>query len=262
MPENQVDSSDRRCVLYHNTHIFSDDEDMATLRDLYIIDKTNTATLNDEIRAYNCAKEMTDKFSKIDGSLMRESCGIINDVLFGTDTSPWLIFIKIVSNYVDWLYTHSINVAFITLILAQLLNYKKESLNNLCLGALLHDVGKLMIPRSIIQKPGKLSNQEMSQMKGHCELGFNLVKGFDLPKESTDIILQHQERLDGSGYPYGLRKDRISEGSQIVMVADVLDAITSYRPYKKTQTLDVAIESINSDEAKFSKEIISLLSSF
>jgi len=143
--------------------------------------------------------------------------------------------------------------------LAHLLNYDTIAIEALCAGALLHDLGKLLIPKNIIQKSDKLNQDEMELMKQHCTLGFNLIKDLGLAKETTDIILQYHERLDGSGYPYGLVKNRISENSQIVMVADVLDAITSYRPYKASQQMcDVLIE-FKKNASRYPEKLILLL---
>jgi putative nucleotidyltransferase with HDIG domain len=184
---------------------------------------------------------------------------ILSSIIFESKTKPWWIFVNALSNYVDWLYTHSIDVALISLMIAVELGYNDEELWNIGLGAFLHDVGKLLIPKSIIQKPGPLNDIEMFYIRQHCELGMASLKSFCFPKECTDIVLQHHERLDGTGYPKGLRGDKISCNARIVMIVDVIDAITSYRPYKSLQEMGVAIKIIRDDEGKYSKEFISVL---
>lgn len=184
---------------------------------------------------------------------------VLSTIIFESKTKPWWIFINALSNYVDWQYTHSIDVAIISLMIAGELGYTDKDMENIGLGALLHDVGKLLIPKSIIQKPGPLNDMEMVFIRQHCELGMSSLESCRLPKECTDIVLQHHERLDGSGYPKGLKGDEISRNARIVMIADSLDAITAGRPYKPIQEMDVAIQILKSDEEKYSMEMVSVL---
>ena len=184
---------------------------------------------------------------------------VLSTIIFESKKKPWWIYVNALSNYVDWLYTHSIDVAIISLMIAVELGYNEEELWNIGLGAFLHDVGKLLIPKSIIQKPGSLDDMEMDYIRQHCELGVSSLKSFCLPKECTDIVLQHHERLDGSGYPNGLKGDEICRNAKIAMIADVVDAITSGRPYKPPQKMDTAINILKSDEGKYSKELVPLL---
>jgi putative nucleotidyltransferase with HDIG domain len=235
---------------------------MLKLKRLDIIEKSEPVAFNDEIKIFRCTRDIKDKFYKLNDSILKESSGILSDILFDSKASPWWMFVNALSNYVDWLYTHSIDVALMSLIIAIKLNYKKEMLESLCLGALLHDIGKLLIPKKIIQKPGKLNDTEMTLIKQHCDLGYSMIKELNLQKESADIILQHHERMDGSGYPYGLHENQISDAAKIVMVADVLDAITSYRPYKSAQQLNAAVEELKSDESKYARDIIKTLEDY
>lgn len=184
---------------------------------------------------------------------------VLSNVIFGSKTKPWWIYVNALSNYVDWLYTHSIDVAIISLMIAVELRYNDDELWNLGLGAFLHDVGKLLIPKPILQKPGPLNDLEMEFMRQHCELGKSSLEPYCFPKEGIDIIFQHHERLDGSGYPKGLKGDEICRNARIVMIADVVDAITSGRPYKPIQEMDEAMKILRSDEGKYSKEFVSVL---
>ncbi|MDT3699938.1 MAG: HD domain-containing phosphohydrolase [Thermincola sp.] len=189
----------------------------------------------------------------------RNPNNILNTIVFESKSKPWWIYVNTLGNYIDWLYTHSIDVAIISLMIAEELGYTEKELWNLGLGAFLHDVGKLLIPKPILQKPGPLNNAEMAFMRQHCEIGMSSLESLSLPKECTDIVLQHHERLDGSGYPNGLKEDEICRSAKIVMIADAVDAITSGRPYKQTQDLDAAIRILRSDEEKYTEEFISVL---
>lgn len=184
---------------------------------------------------------------------------VLSTIIFESKTKPWWFFVNALSNYIDWLYTHSIDVALISLMIAVELKYNDEELRKIGLGALLHDVGKLLIPKPITQKPGPLNDIEMTFMRQHCELGISSLEPCCLPKECTDVVLQHHERLDGSGYPRGLKKDEICRNARIVMIADVVDAITSFRPYKPLQEMDMAIKILRNDKDKYSQEFVSVL---
>jgi putative nucleotidyltransferase with HDIG domain len=144
---------------------------------------------------------------------------------------------------------HSQTVAKYSQVLAGLLGIRDEKvLDNIRKGALLHDVGKIAIPDSILKKPGRLSDQEWEKIKLHPALGHGLVKEIKLVKEAGNIILHHHERYDGTGYPEGLRKEEIPLEARIFALADALDAITSHRPYRKERDFAAAREEIRSHE--------------
>jgi HD-GYP domain-containing protein (c-di-GMP phosphodiesterase class II) len=109
---------------------------------------------------------------------------------------------------------------------------------------LLHDVGKIQIPAEILSKPGKISSNEFNLIKEHPSIGSDLVKGIEFSSSITDIIAQHHERLDGSGYPHGLKGDQINPLAQILTVADVVEAISTHRPYRASLGIDFALDQI------------------
>lgn len=140
---------------------------------------------------------------------------------------------------------HSKTVAKYSLILAGILGIKdKNKLNNIRKGALLHDVGKIAIPDSILKKPNPLSPQEWEKIKLHPTLGYGLIREINLLKEIGNIILYHHERYDGSGYPSRLKKKDIPIEARIFALVDALDAITSHRPYRKERKFEVAKKEI------------------
>jgi putative nucleotidyltransferase with HDIG domain len=144
---------------------------------------------------------------------------------------------------------HSQTVAKYSQVLAGLLGIQDEKvLDNIRKGALLHDVGKIAIPDSILKKPGRLSDQEWEKIRLHPALGHGLVKEIKLVKEVGNIILHHHERYDGTGYPEGLRKEEIPIEARIFALADALDAITSHRPYRQERDFAAAREEIRSHE--------------
>ena len=130
-----------------------------------------------------------------------------------------------------WLLRHSINVAAISLLISAYADYTPAQKRKILSGALLHDVGKMIIPGTILQKPAALTEEEKEVIKRHPLSGYRMVADSNISAESKLIVLQHHERLDGCGYPDGLGAEFICEGAKIVMIADSLDAMTSYRPY-------------------------------
>ncbi len=202
----------------------------------------------------------SQRMSLHDKRILEKPNDILINIIFESKTKPWWIYVNALSKYVDWLYTHSIDVAIISLMIAVKLGYNDRELTNLGIGTLLHDVGKLLIPKSIIQKRGKLTDQEMMLMKQHCDLGMSSLENYDIPKEYTDIVMQHHERLDGSGYPNGIKGKDIHQNARIVMIADTIDSITSYRPYREARTIDIAIEVLKNEKDSYSQELVSLFS--
>ncbi len=128
---------------------------------------------------------------------------------------------------------HSISVSTLVLSFCNFSGIPYEMTINLAMGALLHDIGKTKIPDSILNKPGKLDEEEWAIMKKHAEYSAQvLAKTTELPPEAYDIALHHHERYDGTGYPHGLQGDTITFGSRITAICDVYDAITSEKCYR------------------------------
>jgi len=142
---------------------------------------------------------------------------------------------------------HSRTVAKYSQVLAQLMGIEdRDRLNNIRIGALLHDIGKIAIPDAILHKPGALSEKEWEKIRLHPTLGYGLIKEIKLVPEVGNIILFHHERYDGSGYPQGLSRDAIPFEARIFALADALDAITAPRPYRRAQSFQAAKKEINS----------------
>jgi len=140
---------------------------------------------------------------------------------------------------------HSRTVAKYSQVIAELLGIKdRTTLDNIRKGALLHDVGKIAIPDSILKKEDCLTTEEWEKIKLHPSLGFGLIKEIKMVKEVGNIILYHHERYDGSGYPHGLKRENIPLEARIFALADALDAITSYRPYRRERDFRTAKKEI------------------
>jgi HD-GYP domain-containing protein (c-di-GMP phosphodiesterase class II) len=112
------------------------------------------------------------------------------------------------------------------------------------LAALIHDIGKLAVPSEILSKPGRLSEAEFDMIKTHSRVGFNILKDIEFPWPIARIVLQHHERINGSGYPDGLQGEEILLETRIISVADVIEAMSSNRPYRAARGADLALEEI------------------
>jgi len=153
---------------------------------------------------------------------------------------------------------HSQLVAQYSLVLARALGIEdKMFLVDLERGALLHDIGKIGIPESILRKPGALTDMERKIVQEHPLLGYELIMDYDFLRKAANVVLYHHERYDGQGYPYGLAGEDIPLEARIFSVADTLDAITSDRPYRSGQSLFVACEEIEKGKgSQFDPQVV------
>jgi HD-GYP domain-containing protein (c-di-GMP phosphodiesterase class II) len=169
---------------------------------------------------------------------VKQAKKLVSELAENVVTNPtalvWLTQLKNKDQYTS---LHSLNVCVLSLFFGRSMNLPMDQLHTLGLGALLHDVGKLKVPSEVLNKPGRLTTEEFGVMKKHTVFGYDLMKNQDvLHKEALDIIIQHHERLNGSGYPHNLEHGQISHFSKLVSIVDVYDAITSNRVYHKETT--------------------------
>ncbi len=135
----------------------------------------------------------------------------------------------------------------------------REQLECIYIASIIHDIGKIFISGAILNKKARLTEYEYDIIKKHPEAGYEILKTIDFPWPLADIVLQHHERLDGSGYPYGLKGDRIYLESRIISVADVVEAITFERPYRPALGVDRALEEIESKKgALYDTEVVDI----
>lgn len=170
---------------------------------------------------------------------------IIDDLLRTVLTSTEMLTVLTDAYiYDEYLYQHSLQVAIYSLTIAKELGYPEEELRVIGIGGLLHDVGKLVIPQEILKKPGKLTTEEFNLVKQHTRYGFDILRNLhSISLLVAHCAFQHHERLDGSGYPRGLKSNEIHPYAKIIAVADVFDAMTSDRVYKEKmlphQSIDI-----------------------
>ena len=173
---------------------------------------------------------------------VKASIGNIIDQLL--DNPNLMVNLTDIRSVDDYLYGHSVNVCVLSLITGISLGYDRTRLMALGIGALMHDLGKTLIPPLILKKPGKLTREEFEVIKKHPEYGYTILlnNAPHIKKISAVIALQHHERYNGEGYPKGLQSGAIHEFSQIVGIADVYDAMTADRVYRKAHPPNEAYE--------------------
>ena len=154
---------------------------------------------------------------------------------------------------------HQRRVAEISCRMAGMMNFSEEHIDALRIAALLHDIGKISVPSDFLNKPGRLKREEFDVIKLHPRTGADILSHVQFDFPISTIILQHHERLDGSGYPQGLSGNEILLEAQIIAVADVLDAMSSHRPYRASLGIDAAVDELRSKSGvHFSPQIVDI----
>jgi putative nucleotidyltransferase with HDIG domain len=152
---------------------------------------------------------------------------------------------------------HQRRVAQLAKAIGRDMGLSDDCVNGLYLAAIVHDIGKIRVPAEVLTRPGKLSKIEFELVKAHVEAGYDILKSIDFSWPIADIVHQHHERLNGSGYPNGLRSDDLLLESRILAVADVVEAIASFRPYRPALGVDVALAEIEAGrDILFDSEVV------
>lgn len=140
---------------------------------------------------------------------------------------------------------HQQRVAHLAIAIAREMKLPEAQIEGVHLASVVHDVGKINIPVEILSKPGRLSEIEFSLIKQHSQSGYDILKNIRFPWPIAQIVLQHHERMDGSGYPQGLKGEAILLEARIIAVADTVEAMASHRPYRPGLGVDAALEEIS-----------------
>jgi PAS domain S-box-containing protein/putative nucleotidyltransferase with HDIG domain len=143
---------------------------------------------------------------------------------------------------------HQHRVSQLATAMARELNLSQNKIEGIRIASLIHDIGKIGLPTEILSKPGKLTDIEFSLIKEHSQTGYNILKSIDFSYSVAQIVLQHHERLNGSGYPNHLKGEDILPEAKIIGVADVVEAMSSHRPYRPALGIDAALEEINKNK--------------
>lgn len=158
---------------------------------------------------------------------------------------------------------HTERVALYACATAKAMGWDEKKIYGLGIGSPLHDIGKVGIPDAILKKPGALTNEEYEKMKEHCIIGYEMVKDTNFAVGIINCILQHHERFDGRGYPFGLKGNNISQEGRLLAIVDAFDAMTSSRIYRKGMPMEKALSIIQEEagkqfDPKYAKAFLSL----
>lgn len=140
---------------------------------------------------------------------------------------------------------HQQRVAKLACAIGQKMGLPDEQIKGIRVAGLIHDIGKLYVPVEFLSKPTQLSAHEFAIVKEHCQVGYEILKGIEFPWPVSQTVLQHHERMNGSGYPFGIQGDEILIDSKILAVADVVEAMISDRPYHPALGIEAALDEIS-----------------
>ena len=195
---------------YHITYVYIEDEDTKDIDSKYpISEELRLESVRSIKRSFATAQEYdTLKNGLVFEKSATEMTSIVRSIMDELQQNKEAItLLSDVFTYDDYIFTHSLNVTMYALALGKQLQLPYSKLEELGLGAIMHDVGKMMVPREVLLKPGRLEAQEFELIKTHAEMGFELLRGSrSIPLVAAHCAFQHHERLDGSGYPRGLVK--------------------------------------------------------
>lgn len=241
---------------------------------VYVLDGlTNDVKVNDPIPAEVARKAqltILNTFRDIQtgksplGSIVVEKASkkfvdLIRTILEELETKQDLLDLMVNAfAYDEYIFSHSLNVTLYSIALGIQLKLPKKELEILGMGAIFHDIGKLKVPKEILLKPGKLSNSEYEIIKKHAVDGYDILRKVNtIPLAVAHCAYQHHERLDGSGYPRGIKEAEISTYAKIIAIADVFDAITTNRVYREALLLHEGLEILYAGASTlFDKEMI------
>lgn len=206
--------------------------------ELYQIVKEDT-----KIEALTMMKSIMNDVALFDDADASNVANTVSKIVDGLlDNDDILINLIDIRTVDDYTFGHSVNVCILSLVTAISLGYEREQLIDLGIGAILHDIGKTQISIDILNKPYELTLDEYKEIKKHTLLGYGILKKLKtISNEAINIALLHHERYDGNGYPNNLKATNIHEFARIVSVADVYDALTTNRVYRKQINSDIAI---------------------
>ncbi|GAF81991.1 unnamed protein product, partial [marine sediment metagenome] len=145
---------------------------------------------------------------------------------------------------------HQRRVTTLATSIATEMGRSEELIQGISMGGIVHDIGKIYVPAEILSKPTRLSEVEFDMIKAHCQAGYDILKPVEFPWPIAQIVFQHHERMDGSGYPSGLSGEDILLEARILAVADVVEAMASHRPYRPALGIDKALEEIVQNKGK------------
>lgn len=225
---------------------------------VYIDDKWSADIFIAPVVDETLAKKSIMALMEMNLDAVRDCAAEIVDKLMGAE--DYMHDMETIKAYDENTFEHSMNVAITSVTMGIGMGYNYYRLKNLAVGSLLHDVGKRLVPIEIIGKKGRLTDEEMQVVREHPNYGYHLLsKDINTHSATREIVHQHHENWDGSGYPRGLKKEEIYELAMVTHVCDVFDALISKRSYKSAFTYQTAIDILkNGSDTMFQSEMVDL----
>lgn len=191
------------------------------------------------IQVENQKKTMITNQMDVIGSVIGD---IVDEILYNRNIMVNVVDLR---TFDDYTFSHSLNVAVLSVIMGAVLDLNRSILKELAMGALIHDIGKVFVDKTIINKPDKLTPEELAEVRKHSQYGFDYLSAHcKIPDNAMKAVLSHHEQLNGKGYPNGLKGEDIHLFGRIICVADVYDALSSDRPYRRAMLPSDAVEYI------------------
>ncbi|SKA99508.1 HDIG domain-containing protein [Caloramator quimbayensis] len=235
LSEKIIDKLKEYNIEYVDVDISSKDEDLKRISIVY------TETVN----------KVKDKFKvvKLKNTVeISEFNNIVEELMDNINSNEILFYSKLLSGKDDYTLEHSINVSLTAMLMGKWLGYSKADIKLLGICGILHDIGKVLIPEYILNKPSKLTPSEYNIMKNHTKLGYQLLKKSNsIDERIKNVVLTHHERVNGKGYPFGLSGGDLSSFSKIISICDVYDAVTSKRVYKPKENVLNGLKAVFED---------------
>lgn len=190
---------------------------------------------------------------------MDAASSVVGELMSGAeDNTGALINLLKLKDKDEGTFLHSLSVSILMVTFARALGFGEDTVRDLGIGGLVHDVGKVIVPSNVLKKDGKLDEKELSKMRKHPELGYAMLKrlNISIPPSALDVCLYHHEKFDGSGYPRGLAGENIPYAARLAAVCDVYDALTTIRPYKPAWSQAEALDKMMSARGHFDPQLL------
>jgi len=215
--------------------------------DMYISKPLNAQEFASQIRVMLRIKKAEDKL-RSEKDILEEMVQRKTEKLKKTEEGTIIAIARIIGVKDPYISGHQERVSQLATEIAKDMNFSKEQIEGVKISAMVHDIGKIEIPSEILSKPGKITDIEYGLIQRHATTGYEILKEIDYPWPIAEIVYQHHERIDGSGYPRGLKGEEIMPEARIIAVADVVEAMSSHRPYRSALGIEIALEEISSNK--------------
>ncbi len=213
----------------------------------YITKPFNTVEVKARVQTHLSVKKLSEKLADqnfVLQSMVEEKTHQINNVFKSTIQ----VMAQMVETRDPYIAGHQIRVAGLACVMAEKMEMSFEEIETIRIAGILHDIGKIRIPIDILNRPGGILGAEYELLKIHPQIGFELLSGIPFEQPIAQIVYQHHEKLDGSGYPRGITEKDILIEAKILTVADVVEAMSSHRPYREALGQDYALEEITKNQ--------------